>query len=46
MRSPGRPSAGRREHRQRLWEGIARGLSSEEAGVAAKNLTEAYRLEI
>ena len=35
MRSPGRPEAGRREHRQRFWEGIARGLSSEEAGVAA-----------
>lgn len=35
MRSPGRPTAGRREHRQRFWEGIARGLSSEEAGVAA-----------
>ena len=35
MRSPGRPSAGRREHRQWFWEGIARGLSSEEAGIAA-----------
>jgi IS30 family transposase len=35
MRSPGRPPVGRREHRQRFWEGIARGLSSEEAGVAA-----------
>lgn len=35
MRSPGRPPAGRREHRQLFWEGIARGLSSEEAGVAA-----------
>ncbi len=35
MESPGRPSAGRREHRQRFWDGIARGLSSEESGVAA-----------
>ena len=35
MRSPGRPPAGRREHRQRFWEGIARGLSSEDAGIAA-----------
>lgn len=35
MCSPGRPSVARREHRQRFWEGIAEGLSSEEAGVAA-----------
>ena len=35
MRSPGRPPVGRREHRQRFWEEIARGLSSEEAAVAA-----------
>ena len=35
MRSPGRPMAGRREHRQRFWEGIARGLSSEESGKGA-----------
>ena len=35
MKSPGRPSAGRREHRERFWEGIARGLSSEDAGVTA-----------
>ncbi|MGH3031346.1 MAG: helix-turn-helix domain-containing protein, partial [Gaiellaceae bacterium] len=39
MRSPGRPPAGRREHRQRFWSAIARGLSSEaaaaEAGVSA-----------
>jgi IS30 family transposase len=35
MRSPGRPPVGRREHRQRFWAAIARGLSSEEAGVAA-----------
>ena len=33
--SPGRPTAGRREHRQRFWEAIAGGLSSEEAAVAA-----------
>jgi hypothetical protein len=35
MRSPGRPTAGRREHRQRFWEGIRRGLSSEDAALAA-----------
>ena len=35
MHSPGRPPAGRREHRQRFWEGVARGLSSEDAGIAA-----------
>jgi hypothetical protein len=35
MRSPGRPPVGRREHRQRFWQAIARGLSSEDAGAAA-----------
>lgn len=35
MKSPGRPTAGRREHRQQFWEGIARGLSSEQAAVEA-----------
>jgi IS30 family transposase len=39
MRSPGRPPAGRLEHRQRFWEAIARGASSvdaaAEAGVSA-----------
>ena len=35
MRSPGRPPVGRREHRQRFWVAIARGLPSEDAGVAA-----------
>jgi IS30 family transposase len=35
MRSPGRPPAGRREHRRRFWEAVARGLSSEDAAVAA-----------
>ena len=35
MWSPGRPPAGRREHRVRFWEGIAGGLSSEQAGVLA-----------
>ena len=35
MRSPGRPPVGRREHRERFWVGIAGGLSSEDAGVAA-----------
>jgi IS30 family transposase len=35
MRSPGRPTGWRREHRQRFWEAIARGLSSEEAAMEA-----------
>src|SRR5262245_66645432 len=35
MRSPGRPGVARREHRQRFWAGIARGLSSEDAAVQA-----------
>jgi transposase-like protein len=35
MPSPGRPTAGRREHRQQFWAAIARGLSSEESGVVA-----------
>jgi hypothetical protein len=35
MRSPGRPPVARREHRQRFWEAIASGLSSEESAVAA-----------
>lgn len=35
MRSPGRPPGWRREHQLRFWEGVAVGLSSEEAAVAA-----------
>jgi IS30 family transposase len=35
MRSPGRPPGWRREHRERFWEGIVGGLSSEAASVAA-----------
>ena len=35
MRSPGRPTPGRREHRQRFWAAIARGLQSEDAAVEA-----------
>jgi transposase-like protein len=35
MRSPGRSPVGRREHKQRFWEAVARGLSSEEAAVSA-----------
>src|SRR5271167_4170834 len=35
MRSPGRPPAGRREHRVRFWEAIARGVTSDDAGVEA-----------
>jgi IS30 family transposase len=35
MRSPGRPPVAQREHRQRFWEAIADGLSSEDAAVVA-----------
>jgi IS30 family transposase len=35
IRSPGRPTAGRREHRQAFWKAIARGLSSWDAAVDA-----------
>src|SRR5512144_3328159 len=35
LRSPGRPPVARREHRQRFWEAIARGLSTEAAAVEA-----------
>lgn len=35
MRSPGRPTAGRREHLQRFWEAVRVGLSSEEAARVA-----------
>jgi transposase, IS30 family len=35
MRSPGRPPGWRREHRQRFWEAIAGGVSSEEAAAVA-----------
>jgi IS30 family transposase len=35
MWSPGRPPAGRKEHRQRFWAAIARGLSSEDAAAEA-----------
>jgi len=35
MRSPGRLTVGRREHKRRFWDAIARGSSSEEAGAAA-----------
>ncbi|MGO9976090.1 MAG: IS30 family transposase [Solirubrobacteraceae bacterium] len=35
MRSPGRPTAGRREHRVRFWAAVARGVTSEAAGVEA-----------
>ena len=35
MPSPGRPPAGRREHRVRFWAAIARGLSSVEAAADA-----------
>ena len=34
MRSPGRPPVWRREHQEWFWEGIAAGLSSEDAAVA------------
>ena len=35
MRSPGRPTVGRREHRQRFWKNIAHGLTSEQAAIGA-----------
>lgn len=35
MHSPGRPPVARREHRQRFWAAIPKGLTSEDAGVAA-----------
>jgi IS30 family transposase len=35
MHSPGRPPVARREDRQRFWAAIAKGLTSEDAGVAA-----------
>jgi IS30 family transposase len=35
MHSPGRPPVWRQEHKRRFWDEIARGLPSEEAGVAA-----------
>jgi len=35
IRSPGRPTAGRREHRQAFWKAIARGISSEDAALEA-----------
>jgi IS30 family transposase len=35
MRLPGRPPLGRREHRQRFWAAVGRGLSSEFAAVEA-----------
>ncbi len=35
MYSPGRPGVGRREHRKKFWQEIARGASSEEAGEIA-----------
>jgi IS30 family transposase len=35
IRSPGRPTAGRREHRRAFWKAIARGLSSEDAALEA-----------
>jgi IS30 family transposase len=35
MQSPGRPPVARREDRQRFWSAIAKGLTTEDAGVAA-----------
>jgi hypothetical protein len=35
MRSPGRPTVGRREHRTQFWKAIALGLSSEDAARTA-----------
>ena len=35
MRSPGRPSVARREHRQRFWEAIVRGARTEDGALVA-----------
>ena len=35
MRSPGHPPGWRREHKQRFWAGIARGVSSDDAAIEA-----------
>ena len=35
LRSPGRPTAGRREHREAFWKAIARGVSSWDAALEA-----------
>ena len=35
MHSPGRPTVARREDRQRFWAAIAKGLTSEDAAIAA-----------
>jgi IS30 family transposase len=35
MLSPGRPPVWRREHRQKFWDLVGQGLSSEEAGIAS-----------
>src|SRR4030088_1606222 len=35
MQSPGRPPVARREDRQRFWAAIAKGQTSEDAGIAA-----------
>ena len=47
IRSPGCPTAGRREHRQRFWKAIARGVSSwdaaREAGVSQPVGTRWFR---
>jgi IS30 family transposase len=47
IRSPGRPTAGRRENRQRFWRAIARGVSSwdaaREAGVSQPVGTRWFR---
>ena len=44
MRSPGRPSVARREHRVRFWAAIARGLQTEEAaGEAGVSVPVAFR---
>ena len=47
IRSPGRPTAGRREHRQQFWKAIARGVSSwdaaREAGVSQPVGTRWFR---
>jgi len=46
MRSPGRPPVARREHRQLFWAAIARGGSSEDAGVDARGPAGPARLGV
>ena len=41
MHSPGRPTVAHREDRQRFWAAIAKGLTSEDAAIAAEQKASA-----